>query len=132
MSAPVDCVSLDRPVGDDGDTALGDLIVDDQAADPFATVFETVRHDRAARTASLLETQEGTVMRLRFGLEGNGLPRTLTEVGAIVGLTRERVRQIEMSALAKLRHPSFAHASDRPLLSAEDGEPEVLAYRSDR
>ncbi len=110
LSAPVDCVSLDRPVGDDGETALGDLIVDDQAADPFATVFETVRRDELLAVLALLDTQEGRVMRLRFGLEGNG-PLTLTEVGAIVGLTRERVRQIEMAALAKLRHPSFAHAS---------------------
>ena len=110
LSAPVDCVSLDRPVGDDGETALGDLIVDDQAADPFATVFETVRRDELLAVLALLDTQEGRVMRLRFGLEGNE-PRTLTEVGAIVGLTRERVRQIEMAALAKLRHPSFAHAS---------------------
>ncbi len=110
LSAPVDCVSLDRPVGDDGETALGDLIVDDQAADPFATVFETVRRDELLAVLALLDTQEGRVVRLRFGLEGNE-PRTLTEVGAIVGLTRERVRQIEMAALAKLRHPSFAHAS---------------------
>jgi RNA polymerase primary sigma factor len=110
LSAPVDCVSLDRPVGDDGETALGDLIVDDQAADPFATVFETARRDELLAVLALLDTQEGRVVRLRFGLEGNG-PRTLTEVGAIVGLTRERVRQIEMAALAKLRHPSFAHAS---------------------
>ncbi len=97
-------------MGDDGETALGDLIVDDQAADPFATVFETVRRDELLAVLALLDTQEGRVVRLRFGLEGNG-PRTLTEVGAIVGLTRERVRQIEMAALAKLRHPSFAHAS---------------------
>jgi RNA polymerase sigma factor (sigma-70 family) len=110
LSAPVDCVSLDRPVGDDGETALGDLIVDDQAADPFATVFETARRDELLAVLALLDTQEGRVVRLRFGLEGNR-PRTLTEVGAIVGLTRERVRQIEMAALAKLRHPSFAHAS---------------------
>ncbi|CAN5324722.1 sigma-70 family RNA polymerase sigma factor [soil metagenome] len=111
LTAPVDCVSLDRPVGDDGETALGDLIVDDQAADPFAAVFEMVRKDELLAVLRLLDPQEGRVMTLRFGLEGHD-PRTLTEVGAIVGLTRERVRQVEMAALAKLRHPSFAQPSD--------------------
>ncbi|MBA2337299.1 MAG: sigma-70 family RNA polymerase sigma factor [Acidimicrobiia bacterium] len=111
LLAPADCVSLDRPVGDDAETALGDLVVDDQAADPFAAAFASVRHDELLTVLGMLDAIEGRVMALRFGLEGY-TPRTLSEVGAIVGLTRERVRQIEMAALAKLRHPSFAPRSE--------------------
>jgi RNA polymerase primary sigma factor len=100
-------VSLDNPVGDDEDTRLGDLIEDAEApaasdALEYQTMIETVRRALAA-----LEPREARVLALRFGL-AEGRPHTLDEIGRDVGLTRERIRQIEKEALAKLRQP------DRP------------------
>jgi RNA polymerase primary sigma factor len=100
-------VSLDNPVGDDDDTRLGDLIEDAEApgasdALEYQTMIETVR-----RALAGLEPREARVLALRFGL-AEGRPHTLDEIGRDVGLTRERIRQIEKEALAKLRQP------DRP------------------
>jgi RNA polymerase primary sigma factor len=100
-------VSLDNPVGDDEDTRLGDLIEDAEApaasdALEYQTMIETVHRALAA-----LEPREARVLALRFGL-AEGRPHTLDEIGRDVGLTRERIRQIEKEALAKLRQP------DRP------------------
>jgi len=100
-------VSLDNPVGDDEDTRLGDLIEDFEApaasdALEYQTMIETVH-----RALAGLDPREARVLALRFGL-AEGRPHTLDEIGRDVGLTRERIRQIEKEALAKLREP------DRP------------------
>ncbi|MFV1970515.1 MAG: RNA polymerase sigma factor RpoD/SigA [Acidimicrobiia bacterium] len=105
LNAPSDTVSLDRPVGDDGDAELSDFVEDDDAKDPFATVAESARREELARALGTLDNREQTVLVLRYGLDANP-PRTLSNVGDHLGITRERVRQIETRALGKLRHPS--------------------------
>ncbi len=108
LNAPTDCVSLDRPVGEDGDAELSDFIEDDGAVDPFVVVSEDARRDELERALTLLEDRERLVITLRYGLSGQ-VPRTLSDVGRELGVTRERVRQIEHRALSKLRHPSCAY-----------------------
>ncbi|MFH2073383.1 MAG: sigma-70 family RNA polymerase sigma factor [Actinomycetota bacterium] len=105
MEAPGDTVSLDRPVGAEGDADLSDFVEDDDAADPFVAAAEVSARQSLERAMCLLEEREREVVRLRYGLEG-GTPRTLSDVGEHFDLTRERIRQIEGRALAKLRHPS--------------------------
>ena len=105
LEAPGDTVSLDRPVGQDGDAELGDFVEDDAAKDPFTVAAEQARRRHVEDALSLLDEREAAVIRLRYGLDGS-LPRTLSDVGKEFGLTRERIRQIEGRALAKLRHPS--------------------------
>ncbi|MGH8968949.1 MAG: sigma-70 family RNA polymerase sigma factor [Actinomycetes bacterium] len=101
-----DPVSLDTPVGADGDTVLGDLMVD--AATPSAeeTVEQRAMVSDLARVVDRLPEREAMIVRMRFGLY-DGRPHTLDEIGRHLGLTRERIRQLEKLALAKLRHPSF-------------------------
>jgi RNA polymerase primary sigma factor len=108
LNAPTDCVSLDRPVGDDGDAELSDFIEDAAAVDPFVIVSEDARREELHRALTLLDDRERMVVVLRYGLNGNQ-PRTLSDVGKELGVTRERVRQIEHRALSKLRHPSCAY-----------------------
>ncbi len=105
LSAPSDTVSLDRPVGDDGDAELRDFVEDDDAEDPFAPVAAAARREELIRALGTLDSREQTVLVLRYGLDAQ-LPRTLSDVGTQLGITRERVRQIETRALSKLRHPS--------------------------
>ena len=105
LNAPSDTVSLDRPVGDDGDAELSDFVEDDDAEDPFAPVAEAACRDELIRALGTLDNREQTVLVLRYGLNAQ-LPRTLSDVGIHLGITRERVRQIETRALSKLRHPS--------------------------
>jgi RNA polymerase sigma factor (sigma-70 family) len=105
LSAPSDTVSLDRPVGDDGDAELSDFVEDDDAEDPFAPVAAAARREELIRALGTLDSREQTVLVLRYGLDTQ-LPRTLSDVGTQLGITRERVRQIETKALSKLRHPS--------------------------
>ena len=105
METPGDTVSLDRPVGTDGDAELSDFVEDDAAADPFAAAAEVSARRHLEQAMCLLDDREREVVRLRYGLEG-GSPRTLSDVGKHFDLTRERIRQIEGRALAKLRHPS--------------------------
>ncbi len=105
LAAPGDTVSLDRPVGSEGDAELGDFVEDDAAADPFAIAAEAARREHLENALSHLEPREREVVTLRFGLDGDP-PRTLSDVGKIFDLTRERIRQIEGRAFAKLRHPS--------------------------
>jgi RNA polymerase primary sigma factor len=100
----LDPLSLDSPVGDEGESNLADFIKDENAAAP---VDVAARHLLASAVGDVLvelSDREQEVVRLRFGLE-DGRPRTLEEVGRQFGVTRERIRQIEAKTLAKLRHP---------------------------
>ena len=104
IEAPGDTVSLDRPVGADGDAELQDF-VEDETVDPFVQANRTIEREKVLAALALLDQDERQVVTLRFGLDGSD-PWTLTDVGAAMHTTRERVRQIEGRALAKLRHPS--------------------------
>jgi RNA polymerase primary sigma factor len=108
LECPDDCVSLDHPVGDAGDASLGDFVEDTQADDPFVVAADIARRDELERALSMLDDREREVIQLRYGLTGGG-PRTLSDVGRQLDVTRERIRQIERKALTKLRHPSFAY-----------------------
>lgn len=97
-------ISLQTPIGDDGDTSFGDFIEDKAAVSPAnATTYSMLKEHMEEVLATLTE-RERKVLRFRFGI-GDGYPRTLEEVGSIFNVTRERVRQIEAKALRKLRHP---------------------------
>ena len=115
LSVPEDCVSLDQTVGDSTETALGDLVEDDQAESPELVALIHSRDDELANALEHLEPTERDVVVLRFGLHG-GDPVTLAGIGRQLGITRERVRQIEGKALGKLRHPSM-HFSLEDLLN---------------
>jgi RNA polymerase sigma factor (sigma-70 family) len=101
-------VSLDRPIGEDGDATMGDLIPDLGVVDPAETALEGDALSQIEAALSELEERERLILVLRFGLHGEE-PQTLEEIGAHFGLTRERIRQMQNRALAKLRHPSRAH-----------------------
>ncbi len=105
LEAPTDTVSLDRPVGEDGDSELHEFVVDSRTPDPFAQAEEVLRREQLLEALDLLDERERTVIELRFGLEDQE-PWTLSAVGELLDMTRERVRQIESRGLAKLRHPS--------------------------
>jgi RNA polymerase sigma factor (sigma-70 family) len=112
----VEPVSLATPVGAEGDTEVADIVADPNAPSPFDLVAEAMLSGEVERLLSSLPEREREILRLRFGLD-RGEPRTLEEVGAELNLTRERIRQIERSALAKLRHPLSA-MSARDLLAS--------------
>ena len=97
-------ISIFEPVGED-DATLGDFIEDQDALAPFDIVASGIRKEDLFKVLEALNERERTVLVLRYGLD-NGVPRTLDEVGQQFSLTRERIRQIEAKALAKLRHPS--------------------------
>ncbi|HOE68415.1 MAG: RNA polymerase sigma factor SigA [Candidatus Omnitrophica bacterium ADurb.Bin314] len=100
-------ISLQTPIGDEGDTTFGDFIEDKTAVSPAnATAYSMLKEQMDDVLLTLTEREE-KVLRLRFGI-GDGYPRTLEEVGHIFNVTRERVRQIEAKALRKLRHPTRA------------------------
>jgi len=108
-----DVVALDHPIGD-GETLLGDFIPDRETpqADSQVGLKEMTRE--VSRALGSLSPREEAVIRLRFGI-GQGEPMTLEEIGRILGVTRERIRQIEEKALMKLRAPEFQQIL-RPLL----------------
>ncbi len=97
-----DPMSLDVAVGEDGDTSLGDLVVNHSAESPFEAVAGSLLPDQIQGFLAILEDDERQVLWLRYGLD-RGEPRTQGEVGAILDLTAERVRRIERDALLKLR-----------------------------
>ena len=98
-------VSLDTPVGDDGETRVGDLVVDRDAADATEIVEQRAMNAQLHKVLGTLPEREATILALRFGLV-DGRRHTLDEIGRQIGLTRERVRQLEKQALTELRHPS--------------------------
>jgi len=99
----VEPLSLFEPLREDGDAELGDVVEDRQSATPFEEVAITLLPDQVARMLSNLDDREREVLELRFGL-GQSQPRTLEEIGCKFNLTRERIRQIEARAMAKLRN----------------------------
>ena len=107
MKASMEPISLDRPIGEDEDSNLGDFIEDMHADSPASSAAHSMLQDQLTKVLSTLTRREEKVIRLRFGL-GDGTPRTLEEVGTIFQVTRERVRQIEAKAIRKLQHPSRA------------------------
>jgi len=101
----VEPLSLSEPLGEDTDATLGDVVADDGTLDPGTVVTDAMLPEALDVLLSLLDDRERDVLAFRYGLD-RGEPRTLEEVGARFELTRERIRQIESHAMAKLRHPS--------------------------
>jgi RNA polymerase primary sigma factor len=95
-------VSLEAPVGEDGDAQLGDLVEDRNAVMPFEAAARTVMREQASKLLSGLTPREERILRMRFGI-GTDRDHTLEEVGRLFNVTRERIRQIEAKALGKLR-----------------------------
>ncbi|HEY8445894.1 MAG TPA: RNA polymerase sigma factor RpoD [Thermomicrobiales bacterium] len=100
-------VSLEAPVGQEGDALLGDFIEDDSAPQPVEVASQQLLKSQISDALAKLTERERKIIILRFGLE-DGRFRTLEEVGREFGITRERIRQIEAKALRKLRHPSYS------------------------
>ncbi len=104
-------ISLDSTIGEDGETSIGDLIEDVDAPEASELVDRQLMADQLRHALDALTPREATIMAMRFGLY-DGNPHTLDEIGRALGLTRERIRQLEKQSLSKLRHPSRA----QPLL----------------
>ncbi|MCW2638313.1 MAG: polymerase, sigma 70 subunit, rpod subfamily protein [Dactylosporangium sp.] len=97
-----DTVSLDTPVGDDGDTSLGDLVADSDAPSPEDLVLAALERQRIESLLNHLDDRSAGIMRARYGLE-DGREHSLTEVASRFSLSRERIRQLEIQALGRLR-----------------------------
>jgi RNA polymerase primary sigma factor len=94
-------VSLEKPVGDEEESELGDFVEDESAESPFEQASDALRRDNVRRALRALPQREREVIEMRFGLTGER-PRTLEEVGRAFNVTRERIRQIENHTLKKL------------------------------
>ena len=94
-------ISLERPVGEEDESELGDFVEDENAVSPFELAAENLRRENVRRALAALPQREREVIEMRFGLTG-GRPRTLEEVGRAFNVTRERIRQIENHTLKKL------------------------------
>jgi RNA polymerase primary sigma factor len=102
-------VSLEKPIGEEEDSSLGDFVEDEAAESPFDTAQLLLRREDVVNALNALPRREREVIELRYGLLG-GEPRTLEEVGRAFGVTRERIRQIENNTLKKLEHLPEAQA----------------------
>ncbi len=98
-------LSLEKPVGEEEDSELGEFIEDEESPTPTDTVTQNLLSQKMDQVLATLSPREARILRLRFGLQ-DGRSYTLKEVGEKFGLTRERIRQIEREALNRLRHPS--------------------------
>src|ERR1039458_7057852 len=112
-----DTISLEQPISEEEDFSLSDLIEDHTAEVPVDAATRMLLNEAVKRALSELSEREQEVVRLRFGLD-DGRIRTLEEVGQIFGVTRERIRQIEMKTIAKQRHPMVS----RPLRDYVEGD----------
>jgi RNA polymerase primary sigma factor len=105
-------ISLETPVGEDGDGLLGDLVADPRAISPSDAVATAHLRQQVTRMLRMLSPREERVLRMRFGI-GERVDHTLEEVGQMFAVTRERIRQIEAKAIRKLRHPARSkHVKD--------------------
>ena len=104
-------ISLDSTIGEDGETSIGGLSEDVDAPEASELVDRQLMAEQLRSALDALTPREATIMAMRFGLY-DGNPHTLDEIGRALGLTRERIRQLEKQSLSKLRHPSRA----QPLL----------------
>ena len=119
-------VSLESPIGEEEDSHLGDFVEDKMAIAPLEAASEAMFRNEVEDILATLRPRERRVVQLRFGLVDDE-PRTLEEVGRRMGLTRERIRQIEATALRKLRHPSRSkvlrdYTEDHPQRGAREEE----------
>jgi RNA polymerase primary sigma factor len=101
-----DPVSLDMSVGDEDDSMLVDFIEDRSAPSPVDCASRAALREEIVRAFAVLSERESEVLALRYGMDASGSPRTLDEVGAMLNLTRERIRQIEKTALKRLKRSS--------------------------
>ena len=95
-------VSLEKPVGDEDDSELGDFVADEQTESPFETASDNLQREDVKRALAALPRRDREVLELRYGLNGRH-PMTLEEVGDAFGVTRERIRQIENNTLKRLK-----------------------------
>jgi RNA polymerase primary sigma factor len=102
-----DTVSLDKPIGNEEESFLGDFIPDRTITSPAHSAALVLLQEKLRKVLGTLSPREQKVLEMRFGLS-DGTPKTLEEVGMMFNVTRERVRQIETKALKKLRHPTRA------------------------
>ena len=100
-----DPISLETPVGSEEDSELGDFVEDDKFLNPYDATTRVLLKEQLDEVLKTLNEREEMVLRYRYGLD-DGSPKTLEEVGKIFNVPRERIRQIEVKALRKLRHPS--------------------------
>lgn len=100
-----DPISLETPVGSEEDSELGDFVEDQKMLTPYELTNRSLLREQLDSVLGSLSSREEKVLRYRYGLD-DGSPKTLEEVGKIFKVTRERIRQIEVKALRKLRHPS--------------------------
>jgi RNA polymerase primary sigma factor len=94
-------ISLEKPIGEEEDSSLGDFVQDDQAESPFDRTSLSLRREDIELALSSLPERDRRVIELRYGLRGDQ-PQTLEEVGRAFGVTRERIRQIENNTLKRL------------------------------
>jgi len=104
LEASMHPLSLEMPVGQEGEGRMGDFIEDDRVSTPVDAAAMTMLREQIEEVLQKLPERERKIIQLRYGLK-DGRYRTLEEVGLEFGITRERIRQIEAVALRKLRHP---------------------------
>ncbi len=97
--------SLDTPIGDEEEDCIGDMIADDGIESPMEAMIKEANHKIIEQVFSTLSEREAQILRMRFGFDEQE-PKTLEDVGEHFGLTRERIRQLELKALRKLRNPA--------------------------
>ena len=107
---------MDTPIGDEAQTTLYDLVPDQHQKSPFENAEASLNRSRVTKLLKNLDERERRILNFRFGLDGQE-PLSLEETGKKIGVTRERIRQIESKALRELRHPNRSNRL-RPFLDS--------------